>query len=80
MFDVTKEPNQALITQLIAAYITKRGGHPIPEEVKADFDYWEELFNHYNRVVPPPEKFPNSRLGMGCRPCYTKVYLWHKKQ
>jgi hypothetical protein len=80
MFDTTKTPNHSLVSQLIIAYRSKIGGHPIAKKIEEDFAYWEELFKQYNLSVPPPEKFPNSRLSMGCHPCYTKVYLWHKSQ
>lgn len=33
---------------------------------------WIQAFKEYNEAHSPV------RLGMGCRPCYAKVYLWIK--
>ena len=70
---ITREPAPAIITRLVMAYYTIGSGRPIEHELVDTYDYWKNLFELYNKAN-------DSRLKMGCRPCYLKVYLWFQKE
>lgn len=51
--------------QLLSALLSVQpGGYPTPN------GQWEFLFEFYNKNLKPGDR----PLGMGCRPCFDKVY------
>ena len=65
-----KDLDKDLLGEPTSEWVTKL----VRGEVNGSRNEWEKLFMIYNREVP------GGRLGVHCRPCYMKAWLWYLKQ